>query len=261
MIRVGIGGWVFKPWRGAFYPEGLPQARELEYASRKLTAIEINGTFYSTQKPESFRKWAAETPDDFVFSLKGPRFTTHRRVLAEAGESIERFFGSGVAELKGKLGPILWQFHPGKKFEPDDFAAFLALLPQRVDGKPIRHAVEVRHESFLVPEFIALLRKFSVAPVLVESDKHPVIADVTGDFIYARLQRTSEKEKAGYPPRALDAWAKRAKTFAEGGTPDDLATIAPAAPARAKRDVFIYMISGAKVRAPAAAMALIERLT
>jgi uncharacterized protein YecE (DUF72 family) len=141
------------------------------------------------------------------------------------------------------------------------FAAFLGLLPQRVDGQPIRHAVEVRHASFLVPEFIALLRKFSVAPVLVESDKHPVIADVTGDFIYARLQRTSEKEKAGYPPRALDAWAKRAKTFAEGGTPDDLATIAPAAPARAKRDVFIYMISGAKVRAPAAAMALIERLT
>jgi uncharacterized protein YecE (DUF72 family) len=260
MIRVGIGGWVFKPWRGAFYPEGLPQARELEYASRKLTAIEINGTFYSTQKPESFRKWAAETPDDFVFSLKGPRFTTHRRVLAEAGESVERFFSSGVTELKGKLGPILWQFHPGKKFEPDDFAAFLALLPQRLDGTPIRHAVEVRHESFLTPAFIVLLRKFSVAPVLVESDKHPLIADVTGDFVYARLQRTSEKEKTGYPARALDAWAKRARSFADGGAPDDLTTIALPSSAAAKRDVFIYMISGAKVRAPAAAMALIERL-
>jgi uncharacterized protein YecE (DUF72 family) len=260
MIRVGIGGWVFKPWRGEFYPEGLPQARELEYASRKLTAIEINGTFYSTQKPESFRKWAAETPDDFVFSLKGPRFTTHRRVLAEAGESVERFFSSGVTELKGKLGPILWQFHPGKKFEPDDFAAFLALLPQRLDGTPIRHTVEVRHESFLTPAFIALLRKFSVAPVLVESDKHPLIADVTGDFVYARLQRTSEKEKTGYPARALDAWAKRARSFADGGAPDDLTTIAPPSSAAAKRDVFIYMISGAKVRAPAAAMALIERL-
>jgi uncharacterized protein YecE (DUF72 family) len=234
MIRVGIGGWVFKPWRGEFYPEGLPQTRELEYASRKLTAIEINGTFYSTQKPESFRKWAAETPDDFVFSLKGPRFTTHRRVLAEAGESVERFFSSGVTELKGKLGPILWQFH--------------------------RHAVEVRHESFLVPAFIALLRKFSVAPVLVESDKHPLIADVTGDFVYARLQRTSEKEKTGYPARALDTWAKRARSFADGGVPDDLTTIAPPSSAAAKRDVFIYMISGAKVRAPAAAMALIERL-
>jgi uncharacterized protein YecE (DUF72 family) len=262
MVRVGIGGWVFKPWRGEFYPEGLAQARELDYASRKLTAIEINGTFYSTQKPESFQKWAAETPDDFVFSLKGPRFTTHRRVLAEAGESVERFFSSGVAELKGKLGPILWQFHPGKKFEPDDFAAFLALLPQRLDGNTIRHAVEVRHESFLVPAFIALLRKFSVAVVLVESDKHPLIADVTGDFVYARLQRTSEKEKTGYPSRALDAWAKRAQTFADGGAPDDLATIAPPtpSPAPATRDVFIYMISGAKVRAPAAAMALIERL-
>jgi uncharacterized protein YecE (DUF72 family) len=155
MIRVGIGGWVFKPWRGAFYPEGLPQARELDYASRKLTAIEINGTFYSTQKPDSFRKWAGETPDDFVFSLKAPRFATHRRVLAEAGESIERFFSSGVTELKGKLGPILWQFHPGKKFEPDDFGAFLRLLPRRLDGKPVRHAVEVRHESFLAPAFIA----------------------------------------------------------------------------------------------------------
>jgi uncharacterized protein YecE (DUF72 family) len=260
MIRVGIGGWVFKPWRGEFYPEGLPQARELEYASRKLTAIEINGTFYSTQKPESFRKWAVETPDDFVFSLKGPRFTTHRRVLAEAGESVERFFSSGVTELKGKLGPILWQFHPGKKFELDDFAAFLALLPQRLDGKPIRHAVEVRHESFLVPAFTALLRRFSVAAVLVESDKHPLIADVTGDFVYARLQRTSEKENTGYPARALDTWAKRARSFADGGAPDDLTTIAPPSSAAAKRDVFIYMISGAKVRAPAAAMALIERL-
>ncbi|HYJ44932.1 MAG TPA: DUF72 domain-containing protein, partial [Xanthobacteraceae bacterium] len=182
------------------------------------------------------------------------------RVLAEAGESIERFFSSGVTELKGKLGPILWQFHPGKKFEPDDFGAFLALLPRRLDGKPVRHAVEVRHESFLAPPFIALLREFSVAPVLVESDKHPLIADVTSDFVYARLQRTSEKEKTGYSARALDAWAKRAQTFADGGAPDDLATIAQGALEPARRDVFIYMISGAKVRAPAAAMALIERL-
>ena len=173
MIRVGIGGWVFKPWRGEFYPKELSQARELEYASRKLTTIEINGTFYSTQKPESFRKWAAETPDDFVFSLKAPRYATHRRVLAEAGKSIERFFASGVLELKAKLGPVLWQFHPGKKFEPDDFAAFLALLPPQVEGRAIRHVVEVRHESFPVPEFIALLRKFSVAAVLAEFRQAP----------------------------------------------------------------------------------------
>src|SRR5262245_63946455 len=148
MIRVGIGGWVFAPWRGEFYPKGLAQARELEYASRKLTSIEINGTFYSTQKPESFRKWAGETPDDFVFSLKGPRYATHRRVLAEAGESIERFFTSGVTELKQKLGPVLWQLPPTKAFDPQDFAGFLALLPPVLDGRPIRHVVEVRHKSF-----------------------------------------------------------------------------------------------------------------
>ena len=174
MIRVGIGGWVFEPWRGEFYPKGLPQAQELSYASRKLTSIEINGTFYRTQKPDSFRKWAQETPDDFVFSLKGPQFATNRRVLAEAGELIERFFASGVLELKSKLGPILWQMAPTKKFDPDDFAGFLALLPKELAGTPIRHVVEVRHESFVTPAFVALARKFSVAIVLVESDKHPL---------------------------------------------------------------------------------------
>ncbi|HEY7662543.1 MAG TPA: DUF72 domain-containing protein [Xanthobacteraceae bacterium] len=260
MIRVGIGGWVFPPWRGEFYPPGLPQTRELEYASRKLTSIEINGTFYGTQKPESFRKWAAETPDNFVFSVKGPRYATHRRVLAEAGQSIERFFASGVLELQDKLGPILWQFDARKAFDPDDFAGFLGLLPQRLAGRRIRHAVEVRHASFPVPEFIALLRKFSVVPVLADSPKHPLIADVAGDFVYARLERTAEKEKAGYPAPALDLWARRARTWAAGGAPDDLATIAGPPAAASERDVFIYMISGAKVRAPAAARALIERL-
>ncbi|HKA79132.1 MAG TPA: DUF72 domain-containing protein [Xanthobacteraceae bacterium] len=260
MIRVGIGGWVYAPWRGEFYPKGLPQARELEHASSKLTSIEINGTFYRTQKPDSFRKWAQETPDDFVFSLKGPQFATNRRVLAEAGESIQRFFKSGVLELKSKLGPILWQMAPTKKFDPDDFGRFLALLPRELEGRPIRNVVEVRHESFLKPEFIELLRKYAVAVVLVESEKHPLIADVTSDFVYARLQRTSEKEQTGYAPKALDLWAKRARTWEDGGAPDDLPPIAGTAPAKAKRDVFIYMISGAKVRAPAAAMALIERV-
>ncbi|MEA2903442.1 MAG: hypothetical protein QOI12_829 [Alphaproteobacteria bacterium] len=260
MIRVGIGGWVFKPWRGVFYPDGLPQARELDHASRQLTTIEINGTFYRTQKPDSFRKWAGETPDDFVFALKGPQFATNRRVLAEAGPSIERFFASGVLELKSKLGPVLWQMAPTKRFDPEDFAAFLALLPQRLDGKSIRHVVEVRHESFVTPAFIELLRRFSVAVVLVESDKHPPIADVTGDFVYARLQKTSETVKTGYRPAALEAWAKRAQVWAGGGAPDDLPTVAKPVPAKAPRDVFIYMIAGAKVRAPAAAMALLERL-
>ena len=259
MIRVGIGGWVFKPWRGTFYPQGLTQARELEHASRAVTSIEINGTFYGSQKPESFRRWAAETPDDFVFSLKGPRFTTHRGVLAEAGPSIERFFGSGVLELKSKLGPVLWQLPPTKAFEPADFAAFLALLPQAIDGRPIRHAVEVRHQSFGVPEFVTLMRERSVAIVLVNSPSHPLIADVTSDFLYLRLQRTNEEIATGYAAADLKTWATRARTFADGGGPADLATLAPAAP-KAKRDVFIYMISGAKVRAPAAAQALLAEL-
>jgi uncharacterized protein YecE (DUF72 family) len=265
MIRVGIGGWVFKSWRGTFYPEKLPQARELEHASRAVTTIEINGTFYGSQKPESFRRWAAETPDDFVFSLKGPRFTTHRGVLAEAGPSIERFFGSGVLELKEKLGPVLWQLPPGKAFASEDFAAFLELLPQRLDGRPIRHAVEVRHSSFCVPEFIALMRKFAVAIALVDSDKHTLIADVTTDFLYLRLQRTSEEIATGYAAADLETWASRARAYAEGSAPPDLAPLAPAplAPAplaKGKRDVFIYMISGAKVRAPAAAQALLAEL-
>lgn len=260
MIRVGIGGWVYEPWRGVFYPKGLAQARELAYASRKVTSIEINGTFYGTQKPESFRRWADETPDGFVFALKGPRYATHRRVLAEAGESIERFFGSGVLELKLKLGPVIWQFAPTKAFEANDFAAFLALLPQRLDGQPIRHAVEVRHESFIVPAFIDLLREHSVAVVLVDSEKHPLIADVTTDFVYLRLQRTSEKVKTGYKPADLDTWAKRAQSWANGGAPDDLPRIAQPTRETRKREVFVYMIAGAKVRAPAAAMALLERV-
>src|SRR5262249_6175208 len=214
MIRVGIGGWVFAPWRGVFYPKGLPQARELDFASRKLTSIEINGTFYGTQKPASFRRWADETPDDFVFSLKGPRFATHRRVLAEAGESIDRFFASGVLELKSKLGPTVWQFPPTKAFDIEDFAAFLALLPHALDGRPIRSAVEVGHASFINPDFIALLRKHSVAPVLVDSDKHPMVADVTADFVYARLQRTVETVQTGYAASDLDSWARRAQMWA-----------------------------------------------
>jgi uncharacterized protein YecE (DUF72 family) len=260
MIRVGIGGWVFEPWRGTFYPKGLPHVRELAHASRNVTSIEVNSTFYASQKPASFRRWASETPDDFVFSLKGPRYTTHRRVLAEAGSSVERFFGSGVLELKGKLGPVLWQLPPTKPFNPDDFTAFLELLPRMLDGRAIRHAVEVRHASFMTADFITLLRKHAVAPVLVDSEKHPMIADVTSDFVYARLQRTSEKLKTGYAPAALDDWAKRAETFAKGGTPDGVEMLATAPRGKHKRDVFIYMISGAKVRAPAAAMALIERL-
>jgi uncharacterized protein YecE (DUF72 family) len=260
MIRVGIGGWVFEPWRGEFYPPGLPQARELEYASRRLTTIEINSTFYRTQTRESFRKWASETPDDFVFSLKAPRAATQRRVLAEAGGSIERFFASGVLELGRKLGPILWQFHPSKKFQAADVAAFLELLPRQVEGNAMRHVIEVRDASFLDVAFVDLARKHSVALALVDSDKHAPIADVTGEFVYARLQRTSDKVKTGYRGPMLDTWAKRAQAWANGGVPDDLPAIAGTSPVKMQRDVFIYMIAGAKERAPAAAMALIEQL-
>jgi uncharacterized protein YecE (DUF72 family) len=260
MIRVGVGGWVYAPWRGTFYPKGLPQARELAHASRSLTTIEINGTFYGAQKPASFRRWAAETPDDFVFSVKGPRFATHRALLAEAGPSIDRFFGTGVLELGEKLGPVLWQLPPFKAFHPDDFAAFLALLPQSLNGRPIRHAVEVPHKSFQAAEFVALMRKFSAAIALVDSDKHPMLADVTSDFLYLRLERTSETIATGYPADGLAAWAERARIWAKGDAPADLATQAAPAGSKSKRDVFIYMISGAKVRAPAAAMALIEAL-
>jgi uncharacterized protein YecE (DUF72 family) len=260
MIRVGIGGWVYAPWRGTFYPKGLPQARELAHASRQVTTIEINGTFYGSQRPASFRHWAEQTPDDFVFSLKAPRFATHRRVLAEAAPTIERFFATGVLELKSKLGPVLWQFPPSKSFDADDFAAFLALLPQRIEGRVIRHAVEVQHRSFGTPAFVDLMRKFSVAVAVVESDRHALIPDVTGDFVYLRLQRTSEEVSTGYSSRALAIWANRLRDYAAGRMPDDLAAVTAPVKSRVARDVFAYVIAGAKARAPAAAMALIERL-
>jgi uncharacterized protein YecE (DUF72 family) len=261
MIRVGIGGWVFEPWRGVFYPPGLAQAKELAHASRNVTSIEINGTFYGTQKPTSFRKWAQETPNDFVFSLKGPRYATNRSRLSEAAPSIERFFSSGVTELGQKLGPILWQFAPNKRFDRDDFGAFLDLLPAKVDGQTIRNAVEVRHASFATPEFTSLLKKRGVAVVFADSDDYPAFADVTGDFIYARLQRTVDDEPHGYSPQDLDAWVERFGTWSAGGRPADLPSIEPDHPtAKTKRLCFVYFISGAKVRNPAAAMALIERL-
>ena len=259
-IRIGIGGWTYEPWRGVFYPKGLQHARELEFASRHVTAIEVNGTFYRTQRPQDFRKWAAETPDDFMFSLKAPRYAVNRRVLAEAGPSIDRFIESGIAELKHKLGPILWQFALTKSFDEKDFTAFLALLPRQAGDRPLRHVVEVRHKSFLVPEFVALARKHKVAVVLADHDDYPLLADITGDFIYARLQRAQADEPAGYPPRDLAKWAKRAKAWAEGEDADDLKKIAGAPPSSDGRDVFMFMINGAKERAPAAAMALIERL-
>jgi uncharacterized protein YecE (DUF72 family) len=258
-IHVGVGGWTFAPWRGSFYPDGLAQKRELEYASRKLTSIEINGTFYGSQKPESFAKWHDETPDDFVFSLKGPRFTTNRRVLAEAGESVERFFNSGVMELKHKLGPINWQLAPTKKFDPEDFGKFLAHLPKTIEGRAIRHAVEVRHNSFCHADCVALAREHGVAVIVAGDSEYPQIADVTAPFVYARIMGTVEDEEAGYSAKAIDLWAARAQAWASGAMAEGLDTFGPA-PKAVRRDVFLYVISGAKARNPAAAMALIERL-
>ncbi len=259
-IRVGIGGWTYEAWRGSFYPEKLPQKQELEFASRQLTSIEINGTYYRSQKPESFAAWRDATPDDFVFSLKAPRFATNRRVLAEAGASIDRFFDGGVTELKDKLGPINWQFMPTKKFDPDDFGAFLNLLPKSHSGRALHHVVEVRHDSFRTPEFIALARQAGVAVVIAADSHYPQIADLTAPFVYARLMGARETERLGYSEAEIDLWAARAKTWASGGEPDGLERVEPARDDRRMRDVYLYFISGEKRLNPAAAVALIERL-
>jgi uncharacterized protein YecE (DUF72 family) len=259
-IRVGIGGWMFEPWRGTFYPEGLPQKRELEHAAAHLGTIEINGTYYGSQKPESFARWRAETPDGFVFAVKGSRYITNRRVLAEAGASIEKFFGSGVTELKEKLGPINWQFMPTKAFDPADFAAFLKLLPHNVDGLAIRHAVEVRHDSFRTPDFIALLREYGVAAITAADSDYPQIADATAPFVYARIMGTREEEPEGYPDADLDRWVQHARQWSKGEAPGDLECVATEPAPTVARDVFLYVISGAKIRNPAAAMALTRRL-
>ena len=260
MIRTGIGGWTFEPWRGTFFPPGTVQSKELEYASRQFPAIEVNGTYYSAFKPPTFAKWFAATPDDFVFTLKASRFCTNRKLLAESGESVGKFLGQGISELGEKLGPILWQFMPTKKFDPDDFGAFLKLLPNKLGALPLRHAVEVRHESFCTPAFIALLRKHNVAVVFADHDKYPAIADVTADFVYARLQTAKEEHENGYTDAELDRWAKVAKSWAEGRQPHELDTISSEQPPQTPRDVYVFMISGDKVKNPAAAKAFLARI-
>jgi uncharacterized protein YecE (DUF72 family) len=261
-IYVGIGGWNFEPWRGVFYPKGLPHSKELEYAASHLTSIEINATFYRSQTPATFRKWAATVPDGFVFSVKGPRFTTNRRVLAEAGDLIKRFLDTGVLELGDRLGPMLWQFAPTKKFDPADFGKFLELLPAKAGGKALRHVVEVRHPSFCAPDFVALVRSFRIPVVFTDHVKYPSLADATGDFIYARLQKGKDTIPTAYPPKELDSWAKRLQLWAQGRSPEDLPHIDAASAPRtaAPRDVFAYVIHEGKIRAPIAAMELIARL-
>jgi uncharacterized protein YecE (DUF72 family) len=259
-IRAGIGGWTFEPWRGIFYPPGTRQADELAFASRKLAVIEVNGTYYSSQKPQTFAKWAAETPDGFVFSLKASRFCTNRRILADAGESIDRFFSQGIAELGDRLGPILWQLAPTKAFDAADMAGFLALLPRRLNDRPLRHCLEARHQSFVDPAFVELCRKRGVAICLADHPTYPMIADVTTDFVYARLMRGSDDIETCYPEAGLDVWARRCEDFARGAA-GDLPQLAPdTKSAAAARDVFVYFITAGKVRAPAGAMALQARV-
>ena len=259
-VRVGVGGWTFEPWRNNFYPAGLPHARELEYASRQLSAIEVNGTYYSTQKPATFAKWRDETPADFVFSLKASRFATNRRVLAEAGESVQRFVHSGIVELGPKLGPIVWQFAPTKRFDPVDFEAFLGLLPAQLDGLPLRHVLDVRHESFKCAAYLALARQYRTATVFTDSDDYPSFADVTGDFVYLRMMRTDANLPQGCTLQALAQLAACGRAWCEGTEPAGLPRVEATPPQTPPRDVFMFFISGAKEKAPAAAMALRQLL-
>ena len=242
-VRIGIGGWTYPPWRGVFYPDKLPHAKELDFASRAMSAIEINATFYGRQKPKSWEAWEKVAPDGFQFAIKGSRYCVTRTRLSEAGEGIEGFFAQGFAALGPKLGPILWQFAPRRKFDRDDIAAFIDLLPDEVEGAKLRHAIEPRHESFRDDKFFELCRARNIAVVFEDSDDYPCIEADTADFAYARLQRMSEDVETGYDAATLDGFAERARAWRKGG-----------------RDAYVFLINGAKVRAPAAALALQERL-
>lgn len=258
-IRIGVGGWNYAPWRQTFYPAGVRQKDELSYAASRLTAIEINATFYRSQKPATFAAWRDAVPPGFVFALKAPRYATNRRVLGEAGESVGRFAAGGLAELGDRLGPILWQLAPTKRFEPEDMAAFLALLPGSANGLRLRHALELRHESFRCPEMVQLARRHAVAIVWAADSKYPEIADQTADFAYLRLMGTREGTPLGYDEAALARRSAQLVALARGEAPDGVDLLA--APAeRRPRDVFCFVISGHKASNPAAAMALIDRV-
>ena len=262
MIRTGIGGWVYPDWRkGAFYPAGLTQKRELEYASRALGAIEINGTYHSLQKPESFRKWREATPDGFVFAVKGSSYITNRKVLASAGEAMVKFYAQGLDELGDRLGPILWQLMATKKFEAEDIAAFFALLPRELKGLPLRYAIEVGHESFACAEFVAIAREANVSIVWCEQEGRAPIADRTADFAYLRCKNLAAKRATGYSPAELDRIATMCRDWASGKAPEGLPYAGNPADSRRPggEEVFAFMINGAKERAPSAALALAKR--
>jgi uncharacterized protein YecE (DUF72 family) len=284
-VRIGISGWRYKPWRGAFYPEKLPQKNELSYASSLLSSIEINGTFYSLQRPKSFARWAADTPDDFIFSVKGPRYITHIRRLKEIEKPLANFFASGVLRLGSKLGPILWQFPPNFRFEPGRLEPFLKILPHDMDSAsaiarrrdrriiphasikaevegPVRHAIEIRHESFVTPEFIDMLRANDVALVCADTVEWPRLMDITSDFVYCRLHGSEELYANGYDDKSLDAWAARVAAWARGRTPADAECVTKNQdPKVHPRDVFVYFDNDTKVRAPSDAQGLIARVS
>lgn len=258
-IRVGIGGWTYAPWRGLFYPEGLVQRRELEYASRQLSAIEINGTYYGAQKPATYARWRDETPPGFAFTAKAPKRITQSRALARTGAQVEDFVG-GIGALGDRLAALVWQFDAGTRIERDAFAAFLELLPRQTGGRPLRHVLDVRDRDFVDAGFLALARRHGMATVFTDSGEHPSFADVTADFVYARLMRARASVASGYPPADLRAWAARARTWAGGGTPDDLPMIGAPGKAARRRDVFVFFIAAAKERNPAAATGLLRLL-
>ena len=255
-IRTGIGGWTFEPWRGTFYPDDLPKTKEIDYAVSHLGTIEINGTYYSTQKPETFARWRDTAPEGFVYAVKAIQYAVRKKKLAEATDSIQRFLSSGLSELGDKLGPILWQFMATRKFDPEDIAAFLEMLPASINGVRSRHVIEARHESFACPEFVALARKHKVGIVIADHEEHPQIADLTTDFVYARLQRTQEDVATGYDAAGLTRWAGIARDWAKGEQPDGLTYVTDEKAEKTPREVFAYFIAGAKERNPAAAMAL-----
>jgi uncharacterized protein YecE (DUF72 family) len=282
---VGISGWRYAPWRGVFYPRALAQHRELEYASRQLPTIEINGTHYSLQRPECFEAWRAATPPGFVFAVKGSRFITHMKRLNDIERPLANFFAQGVLALEEKLGPLLWQFPPSFRFEPARLEAFFALLPRDTDAamalarrrdhrmtgrakltcrssRELRHAIEIRHESFRDPAFVKLLRRFNVALVVADTaGKWPYVEDVTADFMYLRLHGDKEIYKSGYDEAALDRWAARIRAWSGGGEPADARKIAPLAPPRRKsRELYCYFDNDMKAHAPFDALGLIDRL-
>jgi uncharacterized protein YecE (DUF72 family) len=282
-VHIGISGWTYAPWRGVFYPKGLPQKREMEYAAQRFRTIEINGTFYGTQRPDAFASWAAQTPDDFVFAVKAPRFITHMKRLRDAEAPLANFIASGLLRLVPKLGPVLWQFPPNFQFDPDRIEAFLRLLPHdtqaaarlgrkhdhrlkalawlKVDAaRRLRHAFEIRHDSFRDREFVDLLRHYDVALVCADTVEWPLLMDVTSDFVYCRLHGLEELYASGYDAKALDDWASRVAAWARGGEPANAQRVGPKARKR-RRDVFVYFDNDMKVRAPTDARGLMDRVS